>query len=142
MGTSAVAMGVASQLHNIPIVLGGVFLFSEKVHPFAILGFACCISGALLYTSERRKTSGQKLSQKEDCEMNDFVSNRSCSKERPPAIAEFEIGEVNGAFGVFGDDDVEGGMRSVAATSDSHGCMHEPKPVTIGVGTSSTSAFE
>merc|ERR1712187_341526 len=52
--TSAVAFNVAGQLHNIPIVLGGVVFFDETVHPFSIVGFALCIIGALVYTNERR----------------------------------------------------------------------------------------
>merc|ERR1712039_1040646 len=77
--TSAVAMNVAAQLHNIPIVLGGVLLFRERLHIFAVIGFGVCIFGALLYTSERRKTTAEKVSQKEDTELDDFVKNRKGS---------------------------------------------------------------
>lgn len=133
--TSAVAMGVASQLHNIPIVLGGVVLFREKVHPFAVIGFVVCISGALLYTAERRKTSKEQVSQKEDNEMDDFVSNRSGCNDRA-SNGSVELGALQ-SNGVFGDD-FESGIRAVAAASDRHNCVHEPKPVIIGAA----SAFE
>lgn len=58
---SAVALNVAGALHNIPIVLAGVFLFHEKVRPLAALGFVLCLSGATLYTIERRRSEIMRL---------------------------------------------------------------------------------
>merc|ERR1712176_142617 len=80
--TSAVAMNVAGQLHNIPIVLSGVFFFNEKISPLAALGFSFCIVGAILYTSERRRSSDSRMveteaytlvEQEDESELEDFV---------------------------------------------------------------------
>lgn len=56
--TSAVALNVAAALHNIPVALAGVVLFSERVHRFAAVGFCVCLVGAVVYTLAR--SSGEE----------------------------------------------------------------------------------
>jgi len=53
--TSAVALNVASALHNIPVVLAGVFFLHDVVHPYAAIGFAFCLGGAILYALSDRQ---------------------------------------------------------------------------------------
>lgn len=51
--TSAVAFNVAAALHNIPVVLSGVFLFHDVIPPQALIGFGFCLMGALMYVFAR-----------------------------------------------------------------------------------------
>lgn len=48
--TSAVTFNVLSQLHGIPLILAGVTCFGERIAPVQVLGFAICLSGAMLYS--------------------------------------------------------------------------------------------
>jgi len=48
--TSAVALNVASTLHQIPIVVAGVTLFHEEVRWMEIVGFMLSLVGATMYT--------------------------------------------------------------------------------------------
>lgn len=69
--TSAVAMNVAAQLHNIPIMLGGVAFFHESIHPFAAVGFSLCLTGALLYACERRSRDAKETVTAPDIDLED-----------------------------------------------------------------------
>jgi len=52
--TSAVALQVLSTLHQIPIILGGVLLFNERVRLVNAVGFGFSVAGALVYVAARR----------------------------------------------------------------------------------------
>lgn len=52
--TSAVAVNVLSTIHQIPIVLAGVFFFHEHINTFGLSGFGLCLAGALFYVAARR----------------------------------------------------------------------------------------
>merc|ERR1712190_306615 len=139
--TSAVAMNVASQLHNIPIVLGGVLLFGERLHIFAVIGFGVCISGALLYTSERRKTSAEKVSQKEDTELDDFVKNRKGGSAINGSGKNGEHGfaHTNSVSNLNGEGTTPLGS---ASSYDVEKGRNQLNPITIGVAFSTVSPFE
>merc|ERR1711974_260924 len=59
--TSAVALNVASSLHNIPVAVAGVFFFNEHIYLRAGIGFCVGLVGAMLYTLDRYR-SDQLLS--------------------------------------------------------------------------------
>lgn len=55
---SAVAFNVLSTLHQIPIVLAGVVFQHNTVSESSVLGFTCCIFGALVYAVARYNETG------------------------------------------------------------------------------------
>ena len=62
--TSAVTFQVFALLHSIPIILGGVFFFGEKLHFMDTLGFAFCLLGSFYYSivvNKQRETDKKKL---------------------------------------------------------------------------------
>eukprot|EP00450_Noctiluca_scintillans_P011972 CAMPEP_0194496848 /NCGR_PEP_ID=MMETSP0253-20130528/13980_1 /TAXON_ID=2966 /ORGANISM="Noctiluca scintillans" /LENGTH=353 /DNA_ID=CAMNT_0039338291 /DNA_START=116 /DNA_END=1173 /DNA_ORIENTATION=+ len=53
--TSAVAVAVLSPLHTIPIVIGGVLLFHDRVFAINVAGFCLSFVGACVYALARRR---------------------------------------------------------------------------------------
>lgn len=57
--TSALAVQVLSTVHQIPIVVAGVFFFHDKINSIGMSGFGLCLIGALFYVAARRADDRQ-----------------------------------------------------------------------------------
>lgn len=55
--TSAVAVQVLANIHQIPIVLAGVVFFHDEPSLLGVCGFGLCLGGALVYVLARRAES-------------------------------------------------------------------------------------
>jgi len=82
--TSAVALNVAGALHNIPVVVSGVFFFDEKVKFYSVFGFGFCVIGALVYTLDYQKSNG----------VDPASAEQQCTNQEAPLEVQPEVQPV------------------------------------------------